>query len=191
MFLYIKGFVTFEKDVVDWITLIIGRDFRKYRAKVKRMDRVSMNYVIDALGIIEKDVNKCRRSATLRKQTLGKSTRFEMQQDINIIKATEEDIALHENGVVSELKQIAEEKSNLAERQRTIIENQKDIIFKLNNEKDRMQRDVNTLKQEMEMTRSRKLFIYRFTFFKINSFYPIFTYVYKRLSVAVILLSSI
>ena len=61
MFLYIKGFVTFEKDVVDWITLIIGRDFRKYRAKVKRMDRVSMNYVIDALGIIEKDVNKCRR----------------------------------------------------------------------------------------------------------------------------------
>ena len=93
-----------------------------------------------------------------------------MQQDINIIKATEEDIALHENGVVSELKQIAEEKSNLAERQRTIIENQKDIIFKLNNEKDRMQRDVNTLKQEMEMSRSRKLFIYRFTFFKINSF---------------------
>ena len=171
MFLYIKGFVTFEKDVVDWITLIIGRDFRKYRAKVKRMDRVSMNYVIDALGIIEKDVNKCRRSATLRKQTLGKSTRFEMQQDINIIKATEEDIAFHENGVVSELKQIAEEKSNLAERQRTIIENQKDIIFKLNNEKDRMQRDVNTLKQEMEMSRSRKLFIYRFTFFKINSFY--------------------
>ena len=75
-----------------------------------------MNYVIDALGIIEKDVNKCRRSSSLRKQTLGLPTRFEMQQDINIIKAAEDDVVLHENGVVSELKQIAEEKSNLAER---------------------------------------------------------------------------
>ena len=177
MFLFIKGFLTFEKDVVDWITLIIGRDFRKYRSRVKRMDRITMNYIMDAFGLIEKDVDKCRRANSLRKQTLGLPTRFEMQQDINIIRATDDDVALRENGVVSELKQIAEEKSNLAEKQRTIIENQKDIIFKLNNEKDRMQRDVNTLKQEMEMSRSRKLFIYRFTFFKIDSFFPIFTYV--------------
>ena len=171
--LLFKGFVTFQKDVVDWMTLIVGRDFRKYRSKVKRMDRVSMKYVMDAFGLIEKDVNNCRRSSSLRKQTLGLPTRFEMQQDINIIKATEKDIVLHENGVVTELKQIAEEKSSLAERQKTIIENQKDIIFKLNNDKDRMQRDVNTLKQEMEMSRSRKLIIYRFTFSKINSSYYI------------------
>ena len=85
-----------------------------------------------------------------------------MQQDINIIQQNDDndESVSAKNGLISELKHIVEAKNTFVDKQRKIIETQNDLIFKLNDEKDRMQRDIANLKQEMEIDRSRKYFYY-------------------------------
>ena len=121
------------------------------------MDRTSMNYIMNAFEIMEKELSECKRLQALNSNKLLNDKRPRMQQDINIINGHDSDKNSNvENEFVSELKQAVEAKNALAENQRKIIENQNDKIFKLNDEKDRLQRDIKNLKQEMEMDRSRK-----------------------------------
>ena len=130
---------------------------QKSRSKLKRMDRVTMNYIMNAFEIMEKELSECKRLQALKSNKLLNDKRPRMQQDINIINEHDSDENLNvQNAFVSELKQEVEAKKALAENQRKIIENQNDKIFKLNDEKDRLQRDIKNLKQEMEMDRSRE-----------------------------------
>ena len=130
---------------------------QKSRSKLKRMDRTSMNYIMNAFEIMEKELSECKRLQALKSNKLLNDKRPRMQQDINIINEHDSDENLNvQNAFVSELKQEVEAKKALAENQRKIIENQNDKIFKLNDEKDRLQRDIKNLKQEMEMDRSRE-----------------------------------
>ena len=160
-FTIFQGYATFDKDVHDWLTLIIGRDYRKFRTKIKRMDRVSINYIINAFELVEKESAHCRRSEALKRHedTLNNP---QMQQDINIISENSDNDGsiLIKNGLISELKDMVEAKNTFADKQRKIIENQNDLIFKLTDEKDRMQRDIANLKQEMVIDRSRKYLPY-------------------------------
>ena len=121
------------------------------------MDRTSMNYIMNAFEIMEKELSECKRLQALNSNKLLNDKRPRMQQDINIINEHDSDENLNvQNAFVSELKQEVEAKKALAENQRKIIENQNDKIFRLNDEKDRLQRDIKNLKQEMEMDRSRE-----------------------------------
>ena len=119
------------------------------------MDRVSMNYVLGAFELVEKDAAQCRHFQALKRHKVS-FKRPRMQQDINIINENEDESVSTKNKLISELKHIVEAKNTFVEKQRKIIETQNDLIFKINDEKDRMQRDISNLKQEMEMDRSRK-----------------------------------
>ena len=80
-----------------------------------------------------------------------------MQQDINIINDNEDEGSVFaKEKLISELKDAVDAKDSFVSKQRIIIESQNDLIFKLKDEKDRMQRDISNLKQEMKMDRSRK-----------------------------------
>ena len=80
-----------------------------------------------------------------------------MQQDINIIHDNEDEGSVFaKEKLISELKDAVDAKDSFVSKQRIIIESQNDLIFKLKDEKDRMQRDISNLKQEMKMDRSRK-----------------------------------
>ena len=153
-FLCVQGYFGFDKEVIDWLTLTIGRDYRQFRTKLKRMDRISINYVLDAFELVENN-NQCRYSEALKRQK-APLERPRMQQDINIIDQNADHSISTKNELISELKQIVESKQTVVEKQRRIIENQNDRISKINEEKDRMKRDILNLKQEMEMDRSRK-----------------------------------
>ena len=121
------------------------------------MDRASLNYILSAFEIVEKDNTECRRSQALRNHNLLYQTKPRMQQDINIIR--EDDSAENSNAkteIITDLKQEIDTKNAFVENQRKLIENQNDKIFKLNDEKERLQRDIKNLKEEMEMDRSRK-----------------------------------
>ena len=112
---------------------------------------------MNAFELVEKDVAQCRRLKALKRhdETFIKQ---KMQQDINIIQQNEDsdESVSGKNGLISELKHIVEAKNTFVQKQRKIIETQNDLLFKLNDEKDRMQRDIANLKQEMEMDRSRE-----------------------------------
>ena len=113
---------------------------------------------MNAFELVEKDVAQCRRSKVIKRHE-NKVNIPKMQQDINIIQQNDDDndeSVSAKNGLISELKHIVVAKNTFVEKQRKIIENQNDLIFKIKDEKDRMQRDIANLKQEMEMDRSRE-----------------------------------
>ena len=151
-----QGYFGFDQDVIDWLTLTIGRDYRQFKKKLKRMDRVSVNYILDAFELVEQN-NHCRYLETLKRQTHSLEN-SRMQQDNNILDKNSDSSISTKNELISELKQIVESKNTFAEKQRRIIENQNDLIFKLNDEKDRMQRDILNLKREMDIDKSRECF---------------------------------
>ena len=121
------------------------------------MDRVSMNYILNAFKLMEKELSECRRTRLLNGHSQLYDKKPRMQQDINIIHDDESnEISSAKNKLISELKQTVETKNLFVENQRKIIENRDDKIFKLNDEKERLQRDIDNLKKEMETDRSRK-----------------------------------
>ena len=144
--------------MADWLILTIGRDYRKFRRKFKRIDRVATNYILQAFEMVE-NLNQCRGYERLKRQKMGSVEETQrMQQDINAITIThgDEQSSSAKDAMIAELKQVVETKTSFVERQRRIIENQNDLIFKANEDKERMQRDVLSLKKEMEIGRSRK-----------------------------------
>ena len=121
------------------------------------MDKVSMNYILNAFKLMEKELSECRRTQALNDHSQLYDKKPRMQQDINIIHDDESnEESSTKNKLISELKQTVETKNLFVENQRKIIENRDDKIFKLNDEKERLQRDIDNLKKEMETDRSRK-----------------------------------
>ena len=121
------------------------------------MDRVSMNYILNAFKLMEKELSECRRTQALNDHSQLYDKKPKMQQDINIIHDDESnEPSIAKNKLISELKQTVATKDLFVENQRKIIENRDDKIFKLNDEKERLQRDIDNLKKEMETDRSRK-----------------------------------
>ena len=80
------------------------------------MDRASLNYMLNAFEIIEKDNTECRRSQALRNHHRLYQSKPRMQQDINIIH--EDDSAENspaKNKLITGLKQEIDAKNMFVE----------------------------------------------------------------------------
>ena len=107
-----------------------------------------MNYILNAFKLMEKELSECRRTQALNDHSQLNDKKPRMQQDINIIHDDEaNEPSSAKNKLISELKQTVATKDSFVENQRKIIENRDDKIFRLNDEKERLQRDIENLKK--------------------------------------------